>query len=144
MQEQERLSQQVMEAQREMIRELATPVIPVMDQVIIMPLIGSIDTIRAQDMMRAIMAGIKEHQAKIIILDITGVSIVDTGIVQYIDKIIQVARLKGAKVVVTGISNEVAESIVEMGIEWSHIDTYYDLQTGVQSVIKQGLELQKN
>ena len=45
---------------------------------------------------------------------------------------------------VTGISNEVAESIVEMGIEWSHIDTYYDLQTGVQSVIKQGLELQKN
>ena len=142
--EQERLSQQVVEAQREMIRELATPVIPVMDQVIIMPLIGSVDTMRAQDMMRAIMAGIKAHQAKIIILDITGVSIVDTGIVQYIDKIIQVARLKGAKVVVTGISNEVAESIVEMGIEWSHIDTYYDLQTGVQSVMKQGLELQKN
>jgi len=144
MQEQERLSQQVMEAQREMIRELATPVIPVMDQVIIMPLIGSVDTMRAQDMMRAIMAGIKAHQAKIIILDITGVSVVDTGIVHYIDKIIQVARLKGAKVVVTGISNEVAESIVEMGIEWSHIDTYYDLQTGVQSVMKQGLELQKN
>jgi len=140
MQEQERLSQQVMDAQREMIRELATPVIPVMDQVIIMPLIGNIDTIRAQDMMRAIMSGIREHQAKIIILDITGVSIVDTGIVQYIDKIIQVARLKGARVVVTGISNEVAESIVEMGIEWSHIDTYYDLQTGVQSVIKQGLQ----
>jgi anti-anti-sigma regulatory factor len=129
--ERERLQQDVIEAQQRAIKELSTPVIPITDQVIVMPLVGSIDTLRAKDVTRTLLAGISQHQAKVVILDITGVSVVDTGVVNYLNKTIQAARLKGARTIVTGISDAVAETIVELGIDWSNIETLRDLQTGL-------------
>jgi rsbT co-antagonist protein RsbR len=129
------LQQEVIEAQTQALRELSTPIIPVMDRVIVMPLIGSIDTLRARDITHALLAGISEHQARVVILDITGVSVVDSGVANHLNKTIQAARLKGAYTIVTGISDAVAETIVELGIDWSGIETLSDLQTGLRAAL---------
>ncbi|MDM8526795.1 ABC transporter substrate-binding protein [Anaerolineales bacterium HSG24] len=134
--EQKRLQQEVIEAQQHAIQELSVPIIPVMDRIIVIPLIGSIDSMRASDIMRTLLAGITEHRAKVVILDITGVAIVDTGVAAYLDKIIQAARLKGARTIVTGISDAVAETIIDLGIDWSNIETVRDLQTGLMVALQ--------
>ncbi len=127
-----RLQQEVIETQKRALQELSTPIIPVMEHIIIMPLIGSVDTMRARDITRALLAGIRKHQAKVVILDITGVPIVDSGVAAYLNKTIQAARLKGARTIVTGISDAVAEMIVDLGIDWSGIETLRDLKTGLR------------
>jgi PAS domain S-box-containing protein len=133
--ERERLQQEVIEAQGLALRELGTPVIPILDtprgNVVVVPLVGNIDSIRAIDIMRALLGGIHKYEAKIVILDITGVAIVDTGVVNHLNKTIQAARLKGAHTIVTGITEAMAETIVELGIDWGSIDTLCDLQTGL-------------
>ncbi|MDM8520428.1 PAS domain-containing protein [Anaerolineales bacterium HSG6] len=133
----EQLQQDIIKAQQYAIQELSVPIIPVMDQIIIMPLIGSIDSMRASDLMRALLAGISEYRAKVVILDITGVAIVDTGVAAHLDKTIQAARLKGARTIVTGISDAVAETIIDLGIDWSKIETVRDLQTGLMVALQQ-------
>jgi DNA-binding LacI/PurR family transcriptional regulator/anti-anti-sigma regulatory factor/putative methionine-R-sulfoxide reductase with GAF domain len=130
-----RLQQEVIEAQQRAIQELSTPIIPVLEGVIVMPLIGSIDTTRARDVTRNLLAGIREHHAKVVILDITGVPIVDSGVAAYLNRTVQAARLKGARTIVTGISEAVAETIVDLGIDWSGIETLRDLRTGLQLVL---------
>jgi anti-anti-sigma regulatory factor/HAMP domain-containing protein len=129
--ERERLQQQIAEAQQQLIRELSTPIIPIIQGVIIMPLIGTIDTIRSRDITRILLAGITEYRAEVVILDITGVSVVDSGVAAHLDKTIRAARLKGAHTIITGISEAVAETIVDLGINWSGIQTVRDLQTGL-------------
>jgi rsbT co-antagonist protein RsbR len=130
------LQQQVIEMQQQALQELSTPIIPVMEGVIVVPLIGSIDTRRARDIMRRLLAGIREHQASVVILDITGVPIVDSCVATHLNKTIQAARLKGARPIITGISGAVAETIVDLGIDWSGIETLADLQTGLQAVLQ--------
>jgi rsbT co-antagonist protein RsbR len=127
-----RLQEEIIETQRQALQELSTPIIPVMDRIIIMPLIGSVDTLRAKDVTRALLSGIREHHAQVAILDITGVPIVDTGIANHLSKTIQAARLKGARAIVTGMSEAVAETVVDLGVDWSGIETLADLQTGLR------------
>lgn len=142
--ERERLQQEVIEAQQRAIQELSTPIIPVMDRIIVMPLIGSIDTMRARDITRTLLAGIRENRAKVVILDITGVPLVDSGVANHLNKTIQAARLKGARTIVTGVSNAVAETIVDLGIDWSGIETLANLQTGlVAALTSLGIKLSK-
>ena len=127
----EKVQQEIIEAQRQALQELSTPIIPVVDRILVMPLIGSIDTLRARDITRSLLAGIREHRARVVILDITGVPVVDSGVADYLNKTIQAARLKGARTIVTGISDAVAETIVDLGIDWSGIETLSDLQSGL-------------
>jgi PAS domain S-box-containing protein len=140
--ERERLQQEVIETQQQALKELSSPVIPIIDApgggggVIVMPLIGSIDTIRARDITRRLLAGIHQHRAKVVILDITGVPVVDSGVANHLNKTVQAARLKGARTIVTGISDAVAETIVDLGIDWSGIETLADLQTGLIVALK--------
>jgi DNA-binding LacI/PurR family transcriptional regulator/anti-anti-sigma regulatory factor/putative methionine-R-sulfoxide reductase with GAF domain len=131
-----RLQQEVIEAQQQAIQELSTPIIPILEGVIIVPLIGTIDTMRARDVTRNILTGIREHQAHVVIIDITGVPIVDSGVAAYLNKTIQAARLKGARAIVTGISEAVAETIVDLGIDWSGIETLGDLKTGLRAALR--------
>ncbi len=133
--ERAQLQAQVIEAQRHALQELSTPIIPVLDRIIVMPLIGSIDTLRAKDVTRALLAGISQYRAKIVIVDITGVPLVDSGVADHLNKTIQAARLKGAQTIVTGMSDAVAEAIVDLGIDWSGIQTLSDLQTGLLSAL---------
>lgn len=127
----EHLQQEVIDAQMWAIKELSTPVIPIIDKIIVMPIVGSIDTLRARDVTRSLLAGIQEHRAQVVILDITGVSIVDSGVASHLNKTVQAARLKGAQTIITGISDAVAETIVDLGIDWSNIDTKGNLQEGL-------------
>jgi anti-anti-sigma regulatory factor/putative methionine-R-sulfoxide reductase with GAF domain len=131
-----RLQQKVIEAQQRAIQELSTPIIPILEGVIVMPLIGSIDTMRARDVTRNLLAGIREHQAKVVIVDITGVPIVDSGVAAYLNRTIKAAHLKGARTIVTGISEAVAETIVDLGIDWSGIETLGDLKTGLRAALR--------
>ncbi len=129
--ERERLQRELIEAQRQALRELSTPIIPMLDRIIVMPLVGSIDSMRARDITRSLLAGIQKHRAKVVILDITGVPIVDSGVADHLNKTIQAARLKGARTMITGISDAVAETIVDLGIDWHSIATLGDLQSGL-------------
>ena len=141
-QERERLQQEIIAAQSRAIQELSTPVIPVMDRIIIMPLIGTIDSLRAREITRTLLAGIRDQRAKVVILDITGVPIVDSEVANHLNKTIQAARLKGAQTIITGISDAVAEIIVDMGINWSDVETLANLQTGlVVALDRLGLKL---
>ncbi|MDD3824386.1 MAG: STAS domain-containing protein [Anaerolineae bacterium] len=134
-----RLQQEVIEAQQRAIQELSTPVIPIVDTprggVLVMPLIGSIDSLRAKDIMRVLLAGINQHRARVVILDITGVPIVDSGVANHLNKTIKAARLKGTQVIVTGITEAVAETIVDLGIDWSGIQTLGDLHGGLRAAL---------
>lgn len=133
--EHKRLQQQVIDSQKQLLKELSTPVIPILDRVIIMPIIGSIDSSRAQDMTRALLTGITNNRARFVVLDVTGVPVVDTGVAQHLNRTIQAARLKGAQTIVTGISDSIAETIVDLGMDWHDIETQRDLQTGLLSVM---------
>ncbi len=131
----EQLQQQIIAAQQQTIQELSTPIIPIMERIIIMPLVGVVDSLRTKQTMRALLAGISQYQAEVVILDITGVPVVDSGVAEHLDKTIQAARLKGAHVIITGISEAVAEAIVDLGIDWSRIETLPDLQTGLLAAL---------
>jgi rsbT co-antagonist protein RsbR len=81
------------------------------------------------------MAGIQKHRAEVVILDITGVPVVDSGVADHLNKTIQAARLKGARTIITGISDAVAETVVDLGIDWAGIETLSDLQTGLVTAL---------
>lgn len=148
--ERTRLQQEVIEAQQHALQELSTPIIPVLElaergSVVVMPLIGSIDARRAKEIMRSLLAGIREYRAQVVILDITGVHVVDSGVASELNKAIQAARLKGAQTIVTGIADAVAETIVDLGIDWSDISTVGDLQTGLLIALERlGYQLVKS
>lgn len=130
------LQEQIIQAQRQAIHELSTPVIPILEQVIVMPLVGIVDSMRARDITRTLLAAISLHRAKVVILDITGVAIVDTEVANHLNKTIQAARLKGASTIVTGISDAVAETIVDLGIDWTALDTLRDLRGGLRVALE--------
>jgi rsbT co-antagonist protein RsbR len=130
------LQAHIISAQRDALRELSTPIIPVLEQVIILPLIGSIDSQRAKDITRVLLAGISRYHAKIVIIDITGVPMIDSGVANHLNKAFQAARLKGAQAIVTGVPDAVAETIIDLGIDWSKIQTLSDLQTGLMAALQ--------
>jgi len=142
--EQTRLQQEIIDAQQRALKELSTPIIPIMDQIIVMPLIGAIDARRAKDLMRELLEGITRYRARVVIIDITGVPIVDSGVASYLNKTIAGARLKGTHTIVTGISDAVAETIVDLGISWEGVETLRDLQSGlITALTRLGVSLQK-
>ena len=129
--EQKSLQQALIQAQQQVIQELSTPIIPIIKGVLVIPLIGAIDSQRAKLITRTLLKGLSQHKAKVVILDITGVPIVDTDVANALNKTIQAAQLKGAKTIISGISDAVAETIVDLGINWHNLDTVGDLQTGL-------------
>lgn len=127
--------EELIEAQQSLIAELSTPIIPITEGITVLPLIGEIDTGRAKNITRALLAGIDQHQAKIVIIDITGVPIMDSAVAGHLDRTIRAARLKGAHTIITGISEDVAETIVALGIDWSELETVSNLQRGLKRAI---------
>lgn len=132
-QEEERaaLQQHVIEAQHAAIRELSSPLIPLSDDVVLMPLIGSIDTTRAQQVMEVLLEGIAQYQAETAIIDITGVSVVDTQVANGIIQAARAVKLLGAQVVLTGIGPLMAQTLVHLGADLNTIQTRGSLQRAV-------------
>ena len=134
--EREMLQQQIIVAQRLALRELSTPLIPLSDDVVIMPLIGTIDSGRAQQVMEALLEGVAHYRAELVILDITGVSVVDTQVAQSFVQAAQAVRLLGAQVMLTGIGPHIAQTLVHLGVDLSGIQTRSSLQSGIAAALQ--------
>jgi rsbT co-antagonist protein RsbR len=130
------LQQQVIDAQRDALRELSTPLIPISNEVVIMPLIGTIDSGRAIQVMETLLEGVARHQANLVILDITGVSVVDTQVAQTFVQAAQAVRLLGAQVMLTGIQPQIAQTLVQLGVDLGDIITRGSLQAGIAVALR--------
>jgi rsbT co-antagonist protein RsbR len=115
----------------EMIREISIPVIPVHDQVLVLPLVGTIDSARSNRIMETLLTGVQKHSAQVVIIDITGVPLVDTGVANHRIQATQAATLLGAHCVLVGASPEVAQTLVQLGVSLSTLVTLSNLQAGV-------------
>lgn len=122
------------EAQRrllEMVHELGAPIIPLAEGIIAMPLVGTIDSARAQEVMAALLRGVARLRARAALIDITGVSMVDTGVANALLQTAQGVRLLGATPILVGIRSEVALALVELGLDMQGIVTRSNLQEGL-------------
>jgi rsbT co-antagonist protein RsbR len=135
--EHSQLQSQVIEAQRVALHELSTPLIPVADGVVVMPLIGSMDSARAQQVMETLLEGVATHRATIALLDITGLPVVDTQVAHALVRAAQAVKLLGAQVILTGIRPEVAQTLVSMGADLNGITTLNNLQKGIVHALQQ-------
>ena len=120
--------------QREVIRELSVPIIPIGHQIIAMPLVGALDTDRLQRFQDQSLAALERMRAKYLLIDITGVPIVDSQVAQGLIQSVQSARLLGCTVLLVGVRPEVAQTIVGLGLDLSHIRTFIDLQSALEQV----------
>lgn len=130
------LQEQVIAAQQAALRELSTPLIPIADGVVAMPLIGSIDSSRAQMVIEALLTGVSELRASTTIIDITGVPVVDTQVANALLRAAQAVKLLGARVILTGIRPEVAQTLVGLGVDLGGITTRGTLQAGIAEALE--------
>lgn len=120
----------------ETIKQLSTPVIKLHDRVIMMPLVGTIDAERAELIERSLLGGIEAHHAEAVILDLTGVAVVDTAVAAGLLRAARAAQLLGASVTLVGITSRVAQSIVHLEVDLSGIVTRADLQSGLVHALR--------
>lgn len=129
------LQEQVIQAQQATLRELSTPLVPLAEGVIAMPLIGTFDRTRAQQAMEKLLDGIVQHQLHTVIVDVTGVRDVDAESADALLRIARAARLLGAQFLLTGINPDTAQSLVALGVDLSCIATHSTLQSAIAHVL---------
>ena len=127
-QERERIIRQ----QQEAIRELSTPVLQVRERLLILPIIGVLDSERARQLTDQLLNGIRTHRARVVVIDITGVPDVDEAVANHLVQTVDASRLMGASVIITGLSPEIAQTLVTIGVDLSKMDTIGDLQGGLE------------
>jgi rsbT co-antagonist protein RsbR len=127
-QERERIIRQ----QQEAIRELSTPVLQVRERLLILPIIGVIDPQRARQVTEQLLRAIRGNRAKVVVIDITGVPAVDSTVANHLVQTVDASRLMGATVIVTGLSSEIAQTLVTIGVDLSKMKTVGDLQGGIE------------
>jgi rsbT co-antagonist protein RsbR len=115
----------------DVIREISTPVIPVHDEILVLPLVGTIDSARSARIMETLLTGVQEYAAEVVIIDITGVPIVDTAVANHLIQTTRAATLLGAHCVLVGVSAEVAQTLVQLGVDLSTLVTRSNLQAGI-------------
>lgn len=121
--------------QKSALQELSASLIPVFEKVSVMPLVGTIDTERARLIMENLLEGVVKHRAEVILLDITGVPVVDTMVAHHIIQAADAVRLVGAKCMLVGIRPEIAQTIVTLGINLNEFTTTSTLQRGVEQAL---------
>ncbi len=129
------LQQQIIDAQRAALRELSAPLLPISQHTVVLPLVGTIDSQRAQQIMETLLEGVARHHAETAIVDITGVQVVDTQVANALIQTAQAVRLLGAQVVLTGIGPTMAQTLVGLGVDLSSIETRGTLQAGIAHVL---------
>ena len=127
-QERERIIRQ----QQDAIRELSTPVLQVRERILILPIIGVLDEQRANQFTEQLLAGIRSNRAKVVVLDITGVPDIDSEVANHLVQAVDASRLMGASVILTGLSPEIAQTLVTIGVDLGKMNTVGDLQGGVE------------
>jgi rsbT co-antagonist protein RsbR len=124
--------QETIAQQRATISELQTPVIQVWEGILALPIVGTVDTARAQDMTEALLERIVATGSEIVLLDITGVPVVDTAVARHLLETVAAARLLGADVLIVGLSSRTAMTLVQLGIDLSHVTTRATLAKGLE------------
>jgi rsbT co-antagonist protein RsbR len=124
--------QRVIRQQQDAIRELSTPVLQIRERLLLLPIIGVIDTQRARFITENLLSAIRANRAKVVVMDVTGVATIDSKVANHLLQTVAAARLMGALVIVTGLSSEVAQSLVALGIELNKLNTVGDLQGGLE------------
>lgn len=131
--EEQRAQQALIEQQAQTLAQVSTPMLSISDSTVVMPLIGTIDSQRASFLFETLLNGVASSRARNVILDITGVSVVDTQVANVIIQAAQSVRLLGAEVILSGIRPEVAQVLVSLGIDFSQINTRSTLRAAIAS-----------
>jgi rsbT co-antagonist protein RsbR len=118
--------------QQEAIRELSTPVLTVREGMLILPIVGVIDGQRARQLTEHLLREIRSTRGKVVVVDITGVPAVDTQVANHLVQTVEASRLMGAVVIISGLSAEVAQTLVRLGVDLSKLHTIGDLQGGIE------------
>ncbi|MGJ0485843.1 MAG: protoglobin domain-containing protein [Methylomicrobium sp.] len=124
--------EQLIGKQQEAMRELPTPVLQVRDRLLILPIVGVLESYRAHQLTQQLLECIGETRAKVAIMDITGVPLVDSKVANHLLQTISAARLMGATVILTGLSPQIAQALVAIGVDLSNVKTTVDLQSGLE------------
>jgi rsbT co-antagonist protein RsbR len=124
--------ERVIRQQQEAIRELSTPVLQVRERLVILPIVGVLDTQRARQLTEQLLQGIRAHRAKVVVIDITGVPDIDSHVANHLVQTVEASRLMGASVIITGLSSEIAQTLVTIGVDLSKMNAVGDLQGGIE------------
>jgi CHASE3 domain sensor protein/anti-anti-sigma regulatory factor len=119
----------------ETVQQLSTPLLPVLDGLVVLPIVGHIDTKRADDIMHTLLQGVAQQKAKVAILDVTGIAAIDTHVIKLLLQAIQATELLGARVLLAGITAPMAQVIITQGIDLRHLHTFKDLRSAIESVL---------
>ncbi len=136
--------EQIIDRQRQEMMELSTPVVELWDRVLTLPLIGTLDSARAQEVMENLLQTILERQAEVVIMDITGVGTVDTQVAQHLLRAAAAVRLMGAECIISGISPMIAQTMVQLGIDVGTVSTRSSIRAALSdALLKVGYVIKK-
>ena len=124
--------ERVIRQQQDALRELSTPVLPVRERLLILPIIGVLDSERARQLTEQLLLGIRTHRAKVVVIDVTGAPEVDETVANHLVQTVDASRLMGASVIITGLSPTIAQTLVTIGVDLSKMNTIGDLQGGLE------------
>jgi rsbT co-antagonist protein RsbR len=124
--------ERIIRQQQDSILELSTPVLQVRERLLILPIIGVLDSQRARQLTEQLLGGIRSHRAKVVVIDITGVPDVDEAVANSLVRTVDASRLMGAEVIITGLSSKIAQILVTIGVDLNKVHTVGDLQGGIE------------
>ena len=129
--------ERVIREQQDALLELSTPVLQVRERLLILPIIGVLDQDRARQLTEQLLHGIRAHRAKLVVIDVTGVPNMDEAVANSLVDTVTASRLMGADVIITGLSSEIAQTLVTIGVDLSKMHTVGDLQGGIEEAERQ-------
>ncbi len=129
--------ERIIRQQQDALLELSTPVLQVRERLLILPIIGVLDTARATQLTDQLLRGIRTNRARVVVIDITGVAEVDTAVANHLVQAVDASRLMGASVIITGLSSEIARTLVTIGVDLTKMNTIGDLQGGIEEAERQ-------
>jgi rsbT co-antagonist protein RsbR len=129
--------ERVIRQQQDSLIELSTPVLQVRERLLILPIIGVLDDVRARQLTEQLLGGIRTHRAKVVVVDITGVPDVDQAVANSLVQTVDASKLMGAEVIITGLSSKIAQTLVTIGVDLNKMRTVGDLQGGIEEAERQ-------
>jgi rsbT co-antagonist protein RsbR len=138
------LIEETLTAQTRSLLEMSTPVTQIWEGILLLPIVGIIDSRRARDIMDGVLAKISDTQSQIFIMDISGVGVVDTAVANHLIKITRATRLMGCETTVSGVSPAIAQTIVDLGIEVGKVKTTATMKDALSAAFQRvGMEIVK-
>ena len=124
--------ERVIKEQQEALRELSTPVLQLRDRLLILPIIGVLDSARARQLTEQLLGAIRDNRATVVVIDITGVATIDRTVANHLVQTVEASRLMGARTILTGLSSEIAQTLVDLDVDLGMMKTVGDLQGGLE------------